>query len=222
MSAAVFEGAAHAGTTPPLARRLGSADVLADYFERSHNGATGRLNAATKAAMEKDSCECDTSPRGALSFALKRLRREELERLRREFNEGHRLIDQSTDALDKKTTATLRERVDQISWASWFIGVESVDLALDLERRLEEVADVENLLDQAIEGQQQYLAQEDLRRAERREGEKRLEEVMAVREEVAQTAARGRALRQGASQRIAGAQAGFDGALDDLLRGLRR
>jgi hypothetical protein len=217
---AVLEAAADAGTTAPVAQRLREHDVLAGYFDRSRKEATSRLAVATKQALDKDSCSCDVSTWGALNYALKRVRDEELERVRREFNEAQRLVDQYADELKRDTESSLRDHADSVSWASWFVNVEGVELALALERRTREAADVEKILARAIETEEAWMAAEGRRKAELREGEKRLAKLRDAQTRARESADRARALRKAAKTRIQGARDKFDAALRSLLTSL--
>mgnify|MGYP006928161764 CR=1 FL=1 len=216
----VFEAAADAGTTAPMSQRLREHDVLDAYFERSRKETTSRLAVAAKQALDKEGCACDVSAWGALSYALKRTRDEELERVRREFNEGQRLVDQYAGDLNRDTEEALRVQADLVSWASWFVNVEAVDLALAMERRTREAGDVEKILARAIETEEAWVAADGRRKSEVREGEKRLEKLREVQMQAREAAERARALRAAAKMRIQTSRDQFDSALKSLMSGL--
>lgn len=217
---AVLAASADAGTTAPLAQRFREHDVLVAYFERSRKDTTSRLAVAAKAALDKENCSCDVSARGALGYALKRSHEEELERVRREFNEAQRLVDQFQSDLGRNTADSLRTDADAVAWASWFVNVEAVELALALERRVDEANDVESILKRAIETEEAWIATEGRSRAELREAEKRLEKLREVRTQALEAAERARTLRGEAKARIRTARDAFDNALRTVLTSL--
>lgn len=216
----VFEAAADAGTTAPMAKRLREHDVLSGYFDRTRKETTTRLAVAAKAALDKENCACDVSTRGALGFALRRSHEDELDRVRREFNEAHRLVDQHQKELGRPVAESLRADADAVSWTSWFVQIEAVELALDLERRVGEAEDVQRVLAAAIEAEEAWLAADGRRRVEIREGNKRLDLLRSAEIDAQTAAERARALRKDAKMRIRASQGRFDEGMRGLLSSL--
>ncbi|MCU0660866.1 MAG: hypothetical protein MUC50_00900 [Myxococcota bacterium] len=226
-AADVLESASNEGRSEVYVSAAQEDEAVERFFEDERDDLTRRVSGSVQASLAKQSGEPkpesgDNTVSGAVSYGLKEGVKKSLENRLRERSDAAMLIESNKEALGKKGAEALQAQADMVAHTAYLVEVALPELKLKLLRLSEQAKDVQNTLDEELEGLSELLEDSALSKEERASLEARKALVMEARQQL-DGALRGVTKTEESMQKtIDELQKSYEDTMEALLRDLRK
>jgi len=213
----IYKVADEAGYSDAMAARLRENIQINDFIEASTDEIARRVALNANAQVKKECGDCEVNTAGAVHYAFQQATKRELDTRYHQANEAYRLIDLYRDTLDKKSATALEEQVDAITFTSFVVHVELIELRNRIEDRSKDAEAVSKTLDAAIADEEGRASDGNLSKSERKAAEERVKQLRESRGPVEGVAEDSKRLLKEFDEQLEAITKAYDEAFEGLL-----
>lgn len=217
----VYEAADDDGHSQAMVEHMRQRRTVEAFLQESESDLTRRVSGAVQAKLKKDGCGCEANVGGSVRYAVKEEVDEQMALRQRGVSRAFALLEQAK--LDKKEAKAVEEQLPKVIGARFFVSVEAPELHRALRQGLDELDGARETLQAERERLKAELDGGKLSGGDRKEAEKRLADVEALRQKLDEAEPR---LKPEEDDKLLEAKLDalakdYDVAFDGLLDGLK-
>jgi hypothetical protein len=182
---ALYEAAAQDGQRRGVTDALLQRQQIEDFLTRHEEPIAWRIQGGVAARLKKDGCLCEVNQAGVVRYALR-------EETTRRLNDEVRALSLAHTRLaegpwDKRQREALEPQLDALTLGAFFVYVEAPALERELGNLQRDRDDLEETISEALQRQQARASDAKASRADRRDAEKRAQELQAALDQLKAT-----------------------------------
>lgn len=217
----IVEASDAAGRSQTFVAAQREARAFRTFWEEERGPIASRVTAAAQKQIADAGCGQDVDVGGATSYALKEGFERQLEKRVREHNEAQYVIERNRSAFPGPALTEVQKLADDIAYASYLVNVALIDDKDQIEHMLAEQRSVAGTLDESLERERKYLAEQAKTKEEKKVSEERIAELEKSKAGLDSAIRNAEGETKELEQTIRQAQGDYDAAYDGLLERIK-
>lgn len=217
----IVEASDAAGRSRTFVAAQREARAFRTFWEEERGPIASRVTAAAQKQIADAGCPQEVDVAGATGYALKEGFERQLEKRVREHNEAQYIIEHNRSAFPGPALAEVQKLADDIAYASYLVNVALIDDKDGIEHMLAEQRSVAGTLDDSLERERKYLAEQAKTKEEKKVSEERIAELEKSKAGLESAVRDAEGESKELEQTIRQAQGDYDAAYKALLERIK-